>query len=225
MIMIRILITCFALSFAALPSLADDTAAGSVFVEILEYRFANDIALLDAEAEYGTQTDRAVVKLVTLSADGETEAAAALLYRRALSETFDLQAGMEFSDDNSHFVLGFQAQAPHHVGTELVTLIDGNGDGYLVGKVERIWTLGDRLKLWPRLEVIAAFQDDDASATRAGLSVALADLRLRYELHPRFMPYVGVSWEQALGDTAATLEAAGEDKSIITAVMGASFAF
>lgn len=225
MVMIRILITLLAVSFATLPLMADDSAAGSIFVELLEHRFTNDVALLDAEAEYGTRANRAVFKLVSLSANGETEAAAALLFRRALSETSDFQAGIEFTDDTSHFVLGFRAQAPHHIDTELVTLFDGQGDGYLIGKVEHHWTLSDRIELWPRLEVIAAFQDDEANATGAGPSVALADLRLRYEMHPRFMPYVGISWERSLGDTARMLEAAGEDKSITTMVIGASFAF
>ena len=66
MIMIRILITLVGLSCAALTVMADDAASGSVVVEFLEYRFANNVALLDAEAEYGTRANRAVFKLVTL---------------------------------------------------------------------------------------------------------------------------------------------------------------
>jgi copper resistance protein B len=136
-----------------------------------------------------------------------------------------VQAGVEFSDDTRQFVLGFQAQAPHHISTELVTLFDERGDGYLIAKAEHDFVLAERLVLWPRLEVIGASQDDEANATGRGLSAALADLRLRYEMRPRFIPYVGVSWGQALGDSASMLEAAGEDTSVVTLVAGASFAF
>lgn len=225
MIMIRILILLVGLSFATVPSLADDPTSGSVSVEFLEYRLTNDTTLVDAEAEYGTHTHRAVLKLVTLSANGETDAATALLYRRAMAETLDFQVGVEVSGDVSNFVLGFQAQAPHDIKTELVTLFAESGKGYLIGKIEHDFMLAEHLVLWPRLEVFAAFQDDEATATGRGLSAALADLRLRYEMHPRFMPYVGVSWERALGNSARMLESAGEDTSIVTAVAGASFAF
>lgn len=223
--MIRILITLICLSLAASPGLADDSASGSVFVELLEYRFANDVALLDAEAEYGTQKNRVALKFVGLSSREETETVAALLYRRAISETFDLQAGVEFAGEVNNLVLGFQAQAPHHVDTEFVTLLDEQGNGYLIGKVEHDFALSEKLVLWPRFEVLAAFQNDEANATGSGLSIALTDLRLRYEVHPGFMPYFGVSWELALGDSARMLEAAGEDKSLVTVVAGASFLF
>jgi copper resistance protein B len=221
--MIRILIIC--LFFLCTPLFASEPPEGSVFVELLEYRFANDVALLDAEAEYGTQKNRVALKFVGLSSREETETAAALLYRRAISETFDLQAGVEFAGDVNNLVIGFQAQAPHHVDTEFVTLLDEHGNGYLIGKIEHDFALSEKLVLWPRFEVLAAFQDDEANATGSGLSIALTDLRLRYEMHPSFMPYLGVSWELALGDSARMLEAAGEDKSVVTVVAGASFLF
>ena len=223
--MIRIRILLLILSFGAPPLLAEDSVNGSVFVEFLEYRFANDAMLLDAEAEYGSPSNRLALKFVAVSAHSDTETAAALLYRRTLSRAFDLQAGVEFSGDTNNLVLGFQAQAPHHINTEVLTLFNEHGDGRLIAKIERDFGLTERLVLWPRLEIFAAFQDDEADATAKGLSFALADLRLRYEVSPRFMPYVGVSWERALGDSATMLEAAGEEYSVVTAVAGASFAF
>ena len=108
--MIRILIIC--LFFLCTPLFASEPPEGSVLIELLEYRFANDVALLDAEAEYGTQKNRVALKFVGLSSREETETAAALLYRRAISETFDLQAGVEFAGDVNNLVIGFQAQAP-----------------------------------------------------------------------------------------------------------------
>ena len=222
--MSRIYILICALA-AAQPLLADDIPTASLFVEFLEYRFDNDVVLLDAEAEYGNSANRAILKVVGLADQSETQTAVALLYRRALWEKFDLQAGIEVTGDARNFILGFQAEAAHHVATEMVTFFDENSRGFVAAKVEHEWSLSERLALWPRLEVFGAFQSNEEDNAAAGLRLALTDVRLRFEVNSHFIPYVGLSWEQALGDTRKLREATGEETSVLTAVAGASFSF
>lgn len=221
--MLLILILLLVLPCA--PLFASEKPASSLSVEHLEYRFAEDAALFDGEVEFGTTDHRVALKLVALTARPDTESAVSLLYRHAISERFDIQAGIEVVNGTRNFVFGVQGQAPHHVDTEVLAIIDEHGDGFLSAKLEHDVSISESLVLWPRLEVIGALQDDADSGIGAGLSGVLVELRLRYESRSRFMPYIGLSWERSLGDTARVLEIAGENQSMTTALAGVSFTY
>jgi copper resistance protein B len=47
-----------------------------------------------------------------------------------------------------------------------------------------------------------------------------AGLRLRYEVHRKFAPYIGIVQERAFGDTADFRDALGEDQSDTRIVAG-----
>jgi copper resistance protein B len=47
-----------------------------------------------------------------------------------------------------------------------------------------------------------------------------AGLRLRYEVHRKFAPYIGIVQERAFGDTADFRHALGEDQSDTRIVAG-----
>jgi copper resistance protein B len=223
MILIRTLIISSLLSGLA-PCYAE-ISSGSVTVDELEYRSATDTSLIDSEAEYGTSRHRAVFKLRSVSSQAGTQTDIALVYRWALMNEFDLQAGIEFTNERRQLVFGFQGRAPRRIDTELLTIIDEHGDGYVSAKAVRDLSITERLVIQPKLEISGSMQRDADSGIGAGLSTMLMELRLRYERHPRFVPYIGASWERALGDTANVLEAASEDKSVSTVLAGVSFSF
>jgi copper resistance protein B len=54
----------------------------------------------------------------------------------------------------------------------------------------------------------------------SGLSDIELGLRLRYEIKRQFAPYVGVSWDRKVGDTAKFARAAGEHPSSASLVAG-----
>ncbi|MFO7739486.1 MAG: copper resistance protein B [Desulfatiglandaceae bacterium] len=85
--------------------------------------------------------------------------------------------------------------------------------------------LTQRLVLQPRLELGAAAQDVDAYGTAAGFTGIELGLRLRYEFHRKFAPYIGVSWESALGETANRIEDSGGDPDTTAFVAGVKFWF
>jgi copper resistance protein B len=62
-----------------------------------------------------------------------------------------------------------------------------------------------------------------ATGTGAGLSDAEAGLRLRYEIHREFAPYIGVSWERRVGHAADF--AHDEDAGGLSFVTGIRFWF
>ena len=76
--------------------------------------------------------------------------------------------------------------------------------------------------LWaqPSFELNASANDVPELGLGRGLTYAEAGLRLRYEISPRFAPYLGVSWERSLGQTAGYARAAGDDVEAATLVVG-----
>ncbi len=65
-----------------------------------------------------------------------------------------------------------------------------------------------------------AAQNVPANEIGSGLSSAELGLRLRYEFEREFAPYVGVSWERKIGNTAEFARAAGERVGSTSLVIG-----
>ena len=92
----------------------------------------------------------------------------------------------------------------------------------MLGRIEGYYDqrITQRLILQPRAELNLAAQDVPENGIGAGLSDIELGLRLRYETAREFAPYVGVSWDRKLGDTADFARAAGEDPSSTSLVLG-----
>ena len=69
------------------------------------------------------------------------------------------------------------------------------------------------------MELNFAAQDVRASGIGSGLSDVELGIRLRYEIKREFAPYIGVSYDSKIGDTARFSRADGER------VMATSFVF
>jgi copper resistance protein B len=67
-----------------------------------------------------------------------------------------------------------------------------------------------RLVLRPLVELNLCGQTNAERGIGAGLSSFDAGLRVRYELRREFAPYLGVIWNNRVGETAALADAAGE---------------
>jgi hypothetical protein len=82
------------------------------------------------------------------------------------------------------------------------------------------WRLTQKLILQPRAELEFAAQDVREREIGSGPSSAEFGLRLRYEIRRPFAPYVGVSYERALGRTADLARAHGEAVDSTRVVLG-----
>jgi copper resistance protein B len=156
---------------------------------------------------------------------GLEEAELQALYSRAVTPFWDVQAGVRQDfrpdgEDTTHLVLGLQGLAPYWWEVDAAAFLSTEGD--LTARVEAEYDqrITQRLILQPRLEIDASASDIPELEIGSGVSSVEAGLRLRYEFHKEFAPYVGVEWTRALGDTADYIEARGGDPEDTRFVVG-----
>ena len=185
----------------------------------------------EGEAWYGGDAHRAVLKF-----KGEGELKGALeqaevqaLYARPIGPYFNLQAGLRYDlepkPSRGYATLGVEGLAPYwfEVGGALFVSNKGDVHARLEGYYDV--NLTQRLVLQPRAEVDISAQDVPELNTGAGISTVEAELRLRYEIRREFAPYIGVSFERKVGQTADLARAAGEHVSSTSFVAGVRLFF
>jgi copper resistance protein B len=202
-----------------------------VIVDIAEYRATRDGGSYawDAEAWFGGDINR-----LTLKSEGEGQfrndlesAEVQALYSRALDPYWNLQVGVryDFEPSRAYAAVGFEGLAPYWFELEGALFLSDRGD--LLARLGGYHDLRltQRLILQPRAEINFAAQDVPRDAIGSGVSDVEIGLRLRYEIAREFAPYVGVSWERKLGDTARFARANGDDVGGAHFVTGIRFWF
>ena len=180
----------------------------------------------DGEGWFGGDINRLVIKSEGSGTFGEgpDDAEVQALYSRAIGPYFNLQAGLrhDFTPNPSptYATVGFEGLAPYWFEVEGALFLSDQGD--VLGRLEGYYDqrITQRLILQPRAEINLAAQDVPENGIGAGLSDIELGLRLRYEIAREFAPYIGVSWDRKLGDTADFARAAGEDPSSTSIVVG-----
>ncbi len=201
---------------------------GMVLVERLEARVhsGEDAYLWDAQAFWGGDIDRFVLK-----SEGEggfdnghiEDAEVQALWSHAIGPWFDLQAGARLDlepETRSHLVLGLQGLAPYMWHVDAAAFLSDRGD--LTARIEAEYDqkITQRLILQPRVEAVLSAQDIPERDTGSGLVKLEAGMRLRYEIEREFAPYIGVGWEQKLGETRRIARSNGEDPSSVRVLLG-----
>ncbi|KCZ45496.1 copper resistance protein B [Hyphomonas pacifica] len=205
-----------------------DQAFGMVMLNRAEVQMSDDeeIGVWDGSAWYGGDTDRLYLKTegeYSFDEGDLEEAEVQLLWSRAVSPYFDLQAGVRYDfepEGRAHAVLGFQGLAPYWFEVDGALYLSDEGDLTADLEAEYELLLTQRLILQPRLELAMSAQDIPELETGAGFTSVQAGLRLRYEIKREFAPYVGWEYHSALGDTADYVEAAGGEKDQAYWVLG-----
>jgi copper resistance protein B len=199
-----------------------------VMFNLAEYQFRNgrDGYRWDGEAWYGGDINRLFVKTEGEGTfrQGVDSAEVQALYSRAVGPYFNLQAGVRQdlgpSPKRTYATVGFEGLAPGVFELSGAAFLSNKGD--LLGRLEGYYDqrIAQRLILQPRAELNFAAQDVPENRIGSGLSNAELGLRLRYEIRREFAPYVGVSWDRKVGDTARFARAAGEDATARSIVAG-----
>ena len=205
-----------------------------VLGERFEYR-SNEgapIFLWDAQGWYGGDKNKLWIKTegeYSFDAEAFEDAEVQALWSRAIARYFDLQAGVRHdfapASDRTFGVIGVQGLAPYWFEIDAAAFVSGDGDISARIEVEYELLLTQRLILQPRTELNFAIQDVPQNEVGSGLSTAELGLRLRYEIKREFAPYIGVSWERAVGETADFARADGEDPASVSFVAGVRFWF
>ena len=143
----------------------------------------------------------------TLHRGGEVELEA--LYGRLVSPFFDAVAGVRLDrawgaggKTRAHLAVGLQGLAPYQFEVEPTLYVSHEGDvsaGFMAS-YHVLFT--QRLKLESELETSAALQDVPEWGVGAGVNDLGLGVRLRYEFHRKFAPYVGYTHDWAFGETA-----------------------
>jgi copper resistance protein B len=188
----------------------DDRVFVHALLDEFEGRFGSaDIPFRwDGEAWLGTDTDRLWLKSEGFAVDGRLQDGEhELLYARAISSYFDLQAGIRYDLDSAAgrgwAAVGVEGLAPYffHFSATLYASDAGHFAGKLLVSYEELLT--QRLILEPLVELNAYTRPDPARDVGAGLSDLDGGLRLRYEISRKFAPYLGVVYQRAYGPSAA----------------------
>lgn len=148
--------------------------------------------------------------------DGATEEGEVQLrLSRAITAFWNLEFGWRRDfmpkPERDWAVLGLEGMLPYYIETELSGYVDDEGDTGLRLEAHYDLMFSQRLILRPALELNAWGQDDAQRGQDSGLSDMEAGLRLRYEVHRKFAPYVGVEHKRFYGDTADLRRRAGND--------------
>lgn len=211
--------------------LADEHAFWAVAGNRFEYDLDAESTEYDIQAWYGTTFNRFVVK-----AEGEIakstleETSTDLLYSKAFSPYWDLQAGLrvdtfEQGSNRQWLAFGLQGLAPYWFELDLTGYLSESGRTAFTAEAEYELLFTQKLVLQPRAEITLYGKDDTENELGSGLANSSIGLRLRYEFTRQFAPYIGVERVSTHGDTADFVRAAGGDTSDTVVMAGLRFWF
>jgi copper resistance protein B len=186
----------------------DRSRIGHAVVDQLEWRRArgNDTQAWDAYAWYGGDEGKLWLKTEgERSSDATEHAEVELLIDRYIARWWSLQLGArrEFGEGPARnwAAVGLQGLAPHFFEVGATAYVGGQGRAALRLESEYELLLTQRLILQSGIEVNFYSKDDEARGLGSGLADAELGLRLRYEIHRQFAPFVGVSYHRLFGET------------------------
>ncbi len=152
--------------------------------------------------------------------DGQHE----VLYDRAVSTFFDVQAGVRVDLDNERTrtwaALGVQGLSLYFFDVEATAYASDNGHYAARLKASYDLLITNRLVLQPEAELNFYTKSDRGRRTGTGLSDIDAGLRLRYEFSRKLAPYVGVSYQRFFGKTADMQRQDGAKTNDVRALIG-----
>lgn len=163
---------------------------------------------------------------LTIEKEGEMEFQG--LYSRAVTPYFDLQAGLRYdimynregSDGRAFGVLGFQGMAPYFFEVDGGMFVSQDGDISAVVEGEYDLLITQRLVGQPRFATKFAVQEVPEFGVGSGFNRVQLGFRLRYEIKRELAPYIGISWNRKLGETADFTRLEGGDVSTFGLVGG-----
>jgi copper resistance protein B len=186
--------------------------------------------VLDAQGYIGKDLQKfwfeAEGEALTAETEGEVELEA--LYGRAISAFFDLRAGIRYdiaynaedTQGRGFAVIGLQGLAPYLFEVDGNVFISEAGD--ISAEVEGEYDFPITQRLWgqPRIATGIAVQEVPKWGVGNGFNDVQLGFRLRYEIEREFAPYVGISWNRKLGETADFTREEGGDASTFGLVGG-----
>jgi copper resistance protein B len=215
---------------ADMPIMRPDTRTYVVFDELEYLATGGDGAVeYDADLWWGGDIHRiwfrAAGEQSTGSSEGDTRLEA--MYSRAVTPFWNLQFGPrldhrygESDGTRAHLGLGFAGLARYWFEVEAFAYLSEDGDASARVEASYDILLTQRLALESEVEGQATSRTRQEWGIGSGVSDIELGARLRYEFRREFAPYIGVSWERALGRTADLARDAGSEPARASLVVG-----
>ncbi|TXH61205.1 MAG: copper resistance protein B [Thiothrix sp.] len=194
----------------------DDPVLTKVMIDRFEVRDTEHgkPVILEADAWFGKSIDKLWLKTDVEALDGEVEEAQLqVLYNRAISPFWDLQAGVRHDfkpAKRTWAALGVQGTAPYFIETKASAFLGEQGQAAISLSAEKEVMLTQKTVLIPELALNLYGKDDHELGVGSGLADLNLGLRLSYEIEREFAPYIGVNWSKKFGKTADMAEHHGE---------------
>lgn len=202
----------------------DNKVFSFLYFDRLEQRLkkGDDIFLWDINGWAGNDYHKLFIKTEGERKESRNE----ILYSRPISAYWDAQFGVRHDlikakDDRDFIVVGGQGMTPYLFEVDAAFYISDEGDISTVAEVEYSFQLSQRMKFIPRFEFEIALQDVEQYSIGSGITGFEVGGRLSYQIVREFAPYVGVSFEKKVFETANMLEAEGESTNHFSVVFGA----
>lgn len=161
----------------------------------------------EMQAYYGNDYDKLWLRTEGERSGGKLEEGdIEAFWNHAIATFWSTQLGIR-SDagegpDRQWAAFGIEGLAPYWFELEATGYVGPAGRTAARFRAEYELLFTQRLILQPEFEANAYGRDDPARHLGSGLSDASIGLRLRYEFHRQFAPYVGVVWTRRFGGTA-----------------------
>jgi copper resistance protein B len=198
-----------------------------VMVNLAEYQIRDGASgyRWDGQAWFGGDINRLVLKSEGEGTVNEAVESAEVqaLYSRAVGVYTDIQAGLrqDFNPSSRTYVtIGAETLLPYWFEVEGAAFLSNKGE--LLGRVEGYYDLllTNYVILQPRAELNFSAKNSSELHLGSGLTSAELGLRLRYEFTREIAPYIGISWDRKVGQTADFARARGQDTEETSLVIG-----
>ena len=211
------------------PMLMDDMPLWGVSLEQLGYQFDDDQINYEVDAWYGKDERRLAVRSegsVQTKDDKKIDSLTSLAYWKPLSIFWNGEAGVAYDtkNDKAALMAGIVGTAPYFVETDARAYLYTDGQVRLDLGTAYEWRLTQRWVVRPEVGLTAFSKDDTDNGIAKGFNDFDAEVRLMYEtLNRQLAPYVGVSYETALG--SARGQRRQENKSVDSSSLTAGVTF
>ena len=187
------------------PMMMGSMPLWGVLVNDLGYQFDDDQINYEAEAWYGTDGNRMSLRSegsVKTKDNKDIDSLTSLSYWKPLSIFWNGEAGIAYDtkNDKSAAMAGIVGTMPYFIETDARAYLYTDGQIRLDLGAEYEWHLNQYWVVVPEVGLTAFSKNDVDNGITKGFNDLDTEVRLTYEtINRQLSPYVGVSYETALG--------------------------
>ncbi|MES1964757.1 copper resistance protein B [Psychrobacter sp. AH5] len=196
-----------------------------ISIDDLGYQFEDDQINFEVTGWYGDDSRRLRLRTegsVQTKDDKDIDSLTSLAYWAPLAAFWNGEAGVAYNTENdkSAIMAGIVGTTPYFIETDARAYLYTDGQVQLDLGAEYEWRLDQHWVVIPEVELSAFSKDDKDNSIAKGFNEMEAEVRLTYEMLSRQLaPYVGFSYESALGNARdlRRQQGAAVDSSSVTA--------